>query len=349
MKASFAKFKVTIIGSISGVNPTATAKLYVKAFNQPLWLLFCAPMMIKIVIDSAIIVHIIIQLTLRIPLSKAVFSLFLVKAFAIEPKYVSLPVDSTTPIAVPEDTEVPIKHKFEHSRADVTLLAINVLSFSTGSDSPVSDDWVINKSFADIILISAGIISPAAKLIISPGKISSIEISLKIPFLLTAIVVLIICFNFSLALLDLPSWKKRIKPDIKIIAVIIPNEIQSEISIFSADATGTKILKQAIIERIIQKGFEKALKSNIHQVSCFLVEIALYPYFSLRSSISLIFKPSVVVFNDCKHSFSLFLACSIKNWFLFNVKGDFCLILLFLMLLVFTICLLILSIRKEKN
>ena len=50
-------------------------------------------------------------------------------------------------------------------------------NFSIGSDSPVSEAWLINKSFESIIRISAGIISPAARYTISPGTSSVISIS----------------------------------------------------------------------------------------------------------------------------------------------------------------------------
>jgi len=69
--------------------------------------------------------------------------------------------------------------------------SINVY-FSIASDSPVNEDCETNKSLACKILTSAGIISPAAKWIISPTMISEIGISLKMPFRCTSDVVSII-------------------------------------------------------------------------------------------------------------------------------------------------------------
>ena len=42
-------------------------------------------------------------------------------------------------------------------------------NFSTGNDSPVSADWVTNRSFAEINRTSAGVMSPADSCTISPG------------------------------------------------------------------------------------------------------------------------------------------------------------------------------------
>ena len=56
-------------------------------------------------------------------------------------------------------------------------------NFSTGSDSPVKLDCEIKQSLVFKNLKSAGIISPAPNLIISPGTMSSVTISINSPSL----------------------------------------------------------------------------------------------------------------------------------------------------------------------
>ena len=94
-----------------------------------------------------------------------------------------------------------------------------------GSDSPVNDDWEINKSFADKILTSAGIISPAAKWTISPTTISDKGISCNIPLRSIKEVVWIIWVSFDAEVADLCSWIKWIillkKTITKIIVIVI--------------------------------------------------------------------------------------------------------------------------------
>ena len=41
--------------------------------------------------------------------------------------------------------------------------------FSSGMASPVSEDWLTNRSLAEISRMSAGIMSPADKSTMSPG------------------------------------------------------------------------------------------------------------------------------------------------------------------------------------
>ena len=57
--------------------------------------------------------------------------------------------------------------------------------FSSGRDSPVNEDWLRKKSFADRMRMSAGMIEPAASTMISPGAISSILICIWAPSRMT--------------------------------------------------------------------------------------------------------------------------------------------------------------------
>ncbi|AIV03510.1 hypothetical protein MGM1_1230 [Candidatus Malacoplasma girerdii] len=281
--------------------------------------------MIKLITN---IVQMRIQLTERIPWSKLDFLVLLVSNFATFPKIVFFPVFTTTPIAVPEETEVPIKQRLLQSNALFVFSLIGVANFSTGSLSPVNDDWVMNKSLADKILISAGIMSPAANLIISPGSTSSIGISLVWPLRIIAVVVLIISFNFSLALELFRSWNNLIIPEIRIMLIIRPKLIHWPNSILVRSIIGVKIFNKAITINTTEKGFKKASTKTLYQWSFFLVAMVFKPYFSLKSSICSNFNPSFEVSKDLSTSFTSFLAYT-KNW-------SFCvLVILLVILLVF--------------
>lgn len=76
-------------------------------------------------------------------------------------------------------------------------------SFLTESLSPVSEDWLTNKSVASIILKSAGIRSPALSKITSPTVTSEVGIFVSFPFLTTSALAETKFLSFSAALLDL--------------------------------------------------------------------------------------------------------------------------------------------------
>jgi len=109
------------------------------------------------------------------------------------------------PLALPLITFVPIKQIV--SKSDMLSISSSCIwefiCFFTASDSPVKDDWLTYKSFASIILKSAGIILPADKITVSPITISFIGIFISFPFLITEHVVATNAFNFSADLLDL--------------------------------------------------------------------------------------------------------------------------------------------------
>jgi len=81
----------------------------------------------------------------------------------MEPKIVSSPTVIATAVAEPDITLVPIKARFLYSSGLRLALIAELANFSTGSLSPVRDAWLINKSFAVIMRISAGTMSPAAR------------------------------------------------------------------------------------------------------------------------------------------------------------------------------------------
>ena len=104
-------------------------------------------------------------------------------------------------------------------------------SFSTGSLSPVRDDWLMNKSFASIMRTSAGIISPADRWTISPATASSSGISFfACPSRSTVQVVVIMANSFSAALPLRDSCTKRSVPEIITIVRMITTVRQSKSS-----------------------------------------------------------------------------------------------------------------------
>ncbi len=159
-------------------------------------------------------------LTFFTPRSKLVSPRDLVDCEAMSPKKVASPVFKTSTFPWPLKTSVPIKAKFSKSSAVTVFGSRSWTSvatyFSTGSDSPVNEDWFTNKSFAQIKRASAGIISPVDRLTISPGTISSIGISWVTPSRVTEVVVSINSFKAKLACCERYSWKKC-KPALKTI------------------------------------------------------------------------------------------------------------------------------------
>ncbi|CCK00744.1 hypothetical protein BN130_3539 [Cronobacter malonaticus 507] len=225
--APFARLELTIIGSISGVSPTATASAKNVASSQsPL----VKPLMSSTTGTITSIKRISSQLTLFTPLSNAVWVRLPTSDFASDPKYVFAPVATTTPQAVPLATLVPIRQILPRSSRLAPSSGISSAAtpfpcmwpvtsyFSTGSDSPLSIAWLMNRSREAISRKSAGIKSPAERYTISPGTSSSTGISRFSPSRLltvrrsTVAVVLTIDFSACAALLVRNSCQNRSRP-----------------------------------------------------------------------------------------------------------------------------------------
>ena len=225
--APFARFELTIIGSISGVRPTATARANNDASTQ-------SPLL-KPLISSTIgtitsIKRISSQLTLFTPRSNAVWVRVPTMDFASEPNQVRFPVATTTACALPLVTLVPIRQILPISSRLLSLFGSGSLShplpdtlartsyFSTGSDSPLSIDWLTNRSRDSSRRTSAGTRSPAARKMMSPGTSSSMAISscagpmLPGPRRSTVAVVRTMDFSACAALLVRNSCQKRNNP-----------------------------------------------------------------------------------------------------------------------------------------
>ena len=105
-------------------------------------------------------------------------------SLAILPSWVSIPVETTTPTALPDATQVPINAIFLRSAKSVSSGSKSTF-FCTVNDSPVSADSSILHWNDSNIRISAGTLSPSYKFTMSPGTNSDVAISISESFLTT--------------------------------------------------------------------------------------------------------------------------------------------------------------------
>ena len=125
----------TIIGSISGVRPTATASAKKNASFQSCLEM---PLMTKTIGTITSMKESISQTNFFTPRSNAVSACWPARLLAILPKYVCAPVATITAVAAPLSTLVPRKQRFVCSMDETFVRGSRASVFSTGSDSPVS-------------------------------------------------------------------------------------------------------------------------------------------------------------------------------------------------------------------
>ena len=133
------RFTVTIIGSISGVRPTATDRPKRSASPQSC---LVSPTMTKTTETITTMKRIISQVKLSMPRSKLVGTRWPARRAEMAPKQVRAPVFTTTARAVPESTLEPWKHVFARSIAFFPAVSTGAAVFSMGIDSPVSAAWL---------------------------------------------------------------------------------------------------------------------------------------------------------------------------------------------------------------
>ena len=256
LREPFAKQLVTNMGSISGVSPTATEIANKPASSQsPL----VKPLRRNTIGTIISIKRTKIQETAFIPFSKPVTTGLASNAVAILPKIVEFPTPTTRHKAVPLMTVVPIKPRLASSVTAWSDCAERECPcFSTGTLSPVSAAWLINKSLVARKRTSAGSISPALSLTKSPCTSSSREISFcPCPARITAAVVRIIALSLAAALLLLVSWTKRRIPDKSIIDTMIMT-VTGFLSSGAAKIMFVQAEMQARTAKTIVKGLIKA-------------------------------------------------------------------------------------------
>ena len=186
--APFARLAVIIIGNISGVNPTATLNANTPASNQSPSV---NPLIKNTTGTKTSIKRINSHEILFISFSKLVCSSKVLSVFSIRPIIVSFPVTKITAKALPLTTFDPIKTKRSLSSACFFFSSSSgtqIDFFSTDSLSPVKLDCWIKKSRVSINNASAGNMSPALNLIISPTTKSSIGTSICSPSRITVAV-----------------------------------------------------------------------------------------------------------------------------------------------------------------
>ena len=118
--APLARLTVTIIGSISGVSPTATATANSSASNQ---LPLLRPLIRNTRGTMIAMSPSIIQVTRAMPLSKLVRTRCSAIVAATWPKAVRTPVSTTTPQPTPLTTALPMKQMFGRSNGVSALPA----------------------------------------------------------------------------------------------------------------------------------------------------------------------------------------------------------------------------------
>src|SRR6516164_2395306 len=124
--APFARFTVTIMGSISGVRPTATATANSSASSQSC---LVKPLIKKTVGTMTIMNRIINQIKRLMPWSKAVGTRRPAISSASCPKNVCAPVRTTMPVAKPLTTLAPMKHMFGKSNGFLDPLLVWMAKF----------------------------------------------------------------------------------------------------------------------------------------------------------------------------------------------------------------------------
>ena len=166
---------VTIIGSISGVRPTATATAKKKACPQ---LPLVRPLMTKTSGTITSMKRSMSQVKREMPRSKAVWRRLLRERLGHAAQVgVLAGGDDDRRRAEPLSTLVPRNAMLVSSIGAVVAAFFSTSNFSTGKLSPVSEPWMTNRSLAWTMRTSPGIMSPAASWTTSPGTRCATAIS----------------------------------------------------------------------------------------------------------------------------------------------------------------------------
>ena len=209
------------MGSISGVSPTATEMANSAACSQsPL----VKPLTKSTTGTITSMKRMSTQETALTPFSKVLLGGFAFSSFASSPSRVSPPTATTSARALPLITLLP--RKARSCRSVRLPSGAGAPLFSTGSLSPVSADWLTNRSRASRIRRSAGIMSPAHRCTRSPTAISSRGISLFSPARSTQAVVWSIPLSRAATLPLRVSCTKRSTPATSTMAAMMSTVAQ---------------------------------------------------------------------------------------------------------------------------
>ena len=253
------RLSAIIIGKSSGVSPTARAIAKRNDSRSWCWEVDVLNALTKNTKMTRMRITFIMR-TLKsfIPRSKSFGSSLRVSDSAIELNFVFLPVARTDIRPFPVTTLLPINTD-------------ELVSFSTGNDSPVSDDSFTKKSFACKIVPSAGITSPGERTATSPGTMRERGISASTPSRRTVAVIFTRSRSASAALWDLYVLMKSMAT-LKITIAMIINE--------SMRLPKNPEMSAAMI-RMIMSGFLNFRKKFAATESFLLWMISFDPY-SLR-------------------------------------------------------------------
>ena len=196
----------TIIGSISGVRPTATARAKKKASIQSC---FVRPLMRNTSGTITSMKRIISQVKRRHALVEAGLHVLADDALGHAAQVgLEARLDDHARGRAALDAgaeEADVLQLEDLPRAPFSLAS----NFSTGSDSPVRLDWITNRSLQETRRRSAGIMSPAARRTTSPGTRWPSGISRAWPSRTTVAVTLIMALSLAAALSARASWTNR--------------------------------------------------------------------------------------------------------------------------------------------
>ena len=169
----------TIIGSSSGVSPTASATPNRNDSSRGRWNIALTRMVNN---TSNSVSRMISSPKRRVPISKAVGGGRFSRSWAMRPIAVALAVRNTRTCAEPLTTLLPMNTwpSVSVSMRSTSTGAVAAWR-STGKASPVSSAWLTKKSCASRTCASAGTRSPADSNTTSPGTSCSAGISARAP------------------------------------------------------------------------------------------------------------------------------------------------------------------------
>jgi len=192
-----------------------------------------------------------------------------------------------------------MKHMFLSSTGEFAAFGSASWNFSTGSDSPVSVPWLTNRSFADRIRTSPGIMSPADRLMMSPGTRSRRG-------------------SLGLAITDHSGGHVdhglELRGSRTCTSFLQESERDAEHDHASHDASGTgSPVAKEIDERTASKitsGLRRMIKKRINQPRCRSCATSFGPAVRARESASLCVRPAEAVRNERSNSSPSFPAAS---------------------------------------
>ncbi len=283
LTAPFARHVVTIMGSISGVRPTATDTANRAASIQsPL----VKPLMNSTTGTITSMNRMSTHETELTPSSKEVWGGSFERVAAVAPSKVSLPTSTTMPVALPDTIVEPMKATSRFSAL-----------FSTGSLSPVSAASLKKRSLVCTSLISAGIKSPADRRTRSPATRSSMGITCSPSSArMTQAVLLIMAARRAAALPLLPSCTKRSVPEMATIVEMMTTVVGSA-SPGAAKTMSVQVDTMASAMRMQVNGLMNALTMRRSRSSFLPCSTTLRPYESRDCSTWARSRPPAVVPN----------------------------------------------------